>query len=124
MKEQQTRDYRLRARKPSAILALSLPAVVLLVAGFTFTVASPRSGSVDPRYATVEVVVVSGDTLWSIARKHVSKEADLRAAVDDIMRLNDLPNSTLRPGQVLLVEVPLDQAATGTLEDLIGTAEF
>jgi len=124
VKKQLIRDCRLRARKPSAILTLSLPAVVLLAAGFTFTVASPRVGNVEPRCSTVEVVVMPGDTLWSIARKHVSKEADLRAAVDDIMRLNDLPNSTLRPGQVLLVGVPLDQAGTGTSEDLIGAAEF
>lgn len=122
MREQRTRDCRLQARKPGAVLALLLPAAVLLAAGFTFTVASPRSGSVGPRCATIEVIVAPGDTLWSIARNHVSKEADLRAAVDDIMRRNNLSSNTLHPGQVLLVEVPLDQAVTDTT--LAGTGKF
>lgn len=51
----------------------------------------------------VEVVVAPGDTLWSIAKRHVGKEVDIRAAVRDIMALNHLSSAVLRPGQVVMV---------------------
>ena len=45
-------------------------------------------------------VVRAGDTLWSIARS-VAGEADVRAVVDEIQRLNGLEGTALVPGQVL-----------------------
>lgn len=101
-------------RKLSATLAVLIPVLLVSAAGFAFGVANLRLGSARPKSITVEVVVVPGDTLWSIAREALSREADLRATVDHIMRVNNLPGSVLRPGQVLLVEVPLDQASAST----------
>jgi hypothetical protein len=46
------------------------------------------------------VVVQGGDTLWSIASS-VAGDADVRAVVDEIQRLNHLDGTVLVPGQVL-----------------------
>jgi nucleoid-associated protein YgaU len=46
------------------------------------------------------VVVQGGDTLWSIASS-VAGDADVRAVVDEIQRLNHLEGTDLVPGQVL-----------------------
>jgi Tfp pilus assembly protein FimV len=46
------------------------------------------------------VVVRSGDTLWSIAAD-AAPEEDVRAVVDAIIAVNDLPGVGLVPGQVL-----------------------
>ena len=46
------------------------------------------------------VVVESGDTLWAIATS-VAGDADVRALVDEIQRLNGMSGSDLVPGQVL-----------------------
>jgi nucleoid-associated protein YgaU len=48
------------------------------------------------------VVVRQGDTLWSIARS-VAGDQDVRVVVDAIAELNDLRDTTLQPGQVLLL---------------------
>ena len=82
--------------------AIALTCAVGITLGATWP---ERAASVGPALTTVEVVVAPGDTLWSIARRHVGKEVDLRAAVDDIIARNRLSSTTLQPGQVLVVEI-------------------
>jgi LysM repeat protein len=48
------------------------------------------------------VVVRSGDTLWSIASS-VAGDDDVRDVVHRIQRLNGLRDTTLVPGDVLLL---------------------
>ena len=48
--------------------------------------------------------------LW-VSQKDFSSEVDLRVAVDDIMRTNNLSSSIVRPGQVLRIAVPIDVPA-------------
>ena len=52
-----------------------------------------------------EVVVRSGDTLWSIARDHGPASADIRETVDRIRRINGMKDAMVYPGQVLKVPV-------------------
>lgn len=94
-------------RAPSEFGMFLACAIALACAvGITLGATRPeRAASVGPALTTVEVVVTPGDTLWSIARRHVGKEVDLRAAVDDIIARNHLSSTTLRPGQVLVVEI-------------------
>ncbi|NLG80833.1 MAG: LysM peptidoglycan-binding domain-containing protein [Firmicutes bacterium] len=85
-----------------------LACAIALASAVGITIGATRaeraaSGSLSP--TTVEVVVAPGDTLWSIARRHVGKDVDLRVAVDDIIARNRLSSTTLRPGQVLVVEI-------------------
>ncbi|MGE5584628.1 MAG: LysM peptidoglycan-binding domain-containing protein [Bacillota bacterium] len=98
-----------RGRRYCEVGVFLLCAVALgSVVGITLGTTRAGHRAPDPAVAAVEVVVMPGDTLWSIARRHVSKEVDLRAAVDDIIALNRLCSTTLRPGQVLLVQVEID----------------
>jgi LysM repeat protein len=50
--------------------------------------------------APATVTVMSGDSLWSIARE-VAPTRDPRAEVDQLRQLNHLTNDSLAPGQTL-----------------------
>lgn len=97
-------------------LALLILGAALSAAGLALGVSAVRARRAGAMAATIEVVVTPGDTLWSIARRHASEEADLRAVVEDILRLNGLEDARIRPGQVLLVEAPVDRVDTAALK--------
>jgi hypothetical protein len=48
-------------------------------------------------------VVRSGDTLWGIAVRSGSLGADPRPMIDQIQKLNHLPDAGIRPGQTLIL---------------------
>lgn len=52
------------------------------------------------------IVVQSGDTLWEIAEDSGLKQ-DTRDTVFEIMRYNSLSDSTIVPGQVIYIPVPM-----------------
>jgi hypothetical protein len=55
-----------------------------------------------------EMIVIPGDTLWSIAATIPGSEhADLRQVIYEIKKLNNISTSKLIPGQVLLVPAEL-----------------
>ncbi len=98
----------------AALLALcALPIASAAATGLALALAgSQRPAATDRGFpAAVEVVVAPGDSLWSIARRCLPLEADLRAGVDAIMRLNDMSSCLVRPGEVLLVPVSGSGAA-------------
>ncbi|MCR4403327.1 MAG: LysM peptidoglycan-binding domain-containing protein [Firmicutes bacterium] len=100
-----TAETRRPARAEVAIL-LTCAIVAAGALGIVLRAARPRGEAALARAThTVEVVVASGDTLWSIAREHVGRDVDLRAAVDDIVARNRLSSTILRPGQVLVVAI-------------------
>lgn len=49
------------------------------------------------------VCVVPGDTLWTVAQNHEVSGASTQDVVEWLKVYNDLPSSTLRPGQRLVV---------------------
>ncbi|MGY2128644.1 LysM peptidoglycan-binding domain-containing protein [Blastococcus sp. SYSU DS0617] len=49
------------------------------------------------------VVVQPGDTLWSIAGAVADEGDDIRAVIAEIRALNELPDATLVPGQLLVL---------------------
>ena len=51
-----------------------------------------------------EIVVVPGETLWSIAQ-HVSSRQDIRSVVDTLVELNHLESAGLVAGQRLIVPI-------------------
>jgi hypothetical protein len=54
--------------------------------------------------ASLQVYIVQpGDTLWRIARLHVGPNGDPRPVIEEIREANDLPTSTLIPGDRLVV---------------------
>ena len=82
-------------------LVLSIAAVA---SGIVLSIADANRCNVDCE--VLQVSVVPGDTLWGIAKSHFDAEVDLRMAVDNIMRENNLTSSVLRPGQVLQITIP------------------
>jgi LysM repeat protein len=55
--------------------------------------------------ASRRVVVVRGETLWSIARRSFPSE-DPRLVVDRIVGVNDVDAGGIAPGQVLAIPGP------------------
>jgi Tfp pilus assembly protein FimV len=80
-------------------------AVVLVVAVFLLVAPGLARGDGPDRPAPrVTYVVVSGDTLWSIAQR-VAPGQDPRPVVDGMIEANGL-HSGLQAGQELLIPVP------------------
>lgn len=89
-----------RGRRVLAFLA-SVPAVIAVSIAIVSGGGALASGEGSAPAATfVEVTVMPGDTLWSIAEE-VAPGADPRDVVDAIMRLNALPSGSLTAGQAL-----------------------
>lgn len=82
------------------LLATACAAVLLLMSH----VSSQNLLSEDQTY--VDVVVLEGDTLWHIARRHTQPGHDPRPVVELIRQANGLETALVRPGQVLKVPVP------------------
>lgn len=83
----------------AAVLLTTIAAVVLLLAN-ALAVGADASYGGD---GLSEHVVVAGDTLWDIAAAHTAPGDDVRVTVGEVRRLNGLSESTVYPGQVLLV---------------------
>lgn len=66
--------------------------------GLVLFVDSPVSSSTKP----AEVIVASGDTLWSIAVKYAPTVGP-RQSIEAIYALNHLNDAKIQPGQLLLV---------------------
>jgi hypothetical protein len=77
-----------------------LVGLLLALAGLAGVLVAPASQAADPIGARPTVVVRSGDTLWSIAARHAPGR-DPFATIDEIRRLNDLPDDTIQAGQRL-----------------------
>lgn len=93
-----------------ALVTMAL-AVAVIGSSVVLCIADAMKCTDDSGYQVVEVTIMPGDTLWGIAKDCFSSEVDLRVAVDDIMRTNNLSSSIVRPGQVLRIAVPIDVPA-------------
>jgi membrane-bound lytic murein transglycosylase D len=69
-----------------------------LRAGSTITVFHSPAAPQPPASGTVQHVVQSGDSLWSIARKY-------KVRVNDLRSWNDLNGSMIQPGQSIRIEL-------------------
>lgn len=90
-----------------ARLGMTLTVATLLGMGIHSALVPPRAGVLVP------VTVTRGDTLWGLARDH-APDRDPRAVVDEIVRVNDLPEGVLPVGIVIRVPIssPVQEAAT------------
>ena len=84
-----------------AVLWLLCAAALAVTVLAWLVLAAPASQASGTHQPTV-VVVQPDDTLWSIASRHLP-DRDPYLAVDEIRRLNDLPDHVIHPGQELLV---------------------
>jgi LysM repeat protein len=72
---------------------------LLLLTGIVIVLA-PASRAADPPGPAPVAVVQPGDTLWSVAERHLPGR-DPYAVIGDIRRLNGLDDWTVYPGQRL-----------------------
>lgn len=103
----QARPVRLTARGRFAVTtAVGIVAAVVLVVAFSIgrgsAAASAGVAQPAPSAAPATIVVGPADTLWTLAAR-VAPNADRRATIDRILRLNALAGAAVRPGQTLLV---------------------
>lgn len=90
-------------RRGRAVLVLLFAAVSATTA---LTVAT-ASRAADPPGARLVETVRPGDTLWSLAERHLP-EHDRITTVEEIRELNDLEDYTLRPGQEIILPIRRD----------------
>jgi LysM repeat protein len=79
------------------IISTVVAALVLLLASSVM--------AAGPEPETVDYVVRSGDSLWTIAAEIADAGDDVRGLISEIRHLNDLDSSLIIPGQELLVPV-------------------
>lgn len=91
-----------RAAVTAAIVAVTL--VVALFVGFGGGLGGGLlfAGGAEQELVK-EVVVRSGDTLWSLAVQHGPSRRDVRETIDRIRSLNQLESANLRPGMRLMI---------------------
>ena len=86
-----------RGRLLVLLVAVALAATALLV-GSRALAAAPASSQ-----RVVEHVVEGGETLWGIAAASVAPGDSVRAAVTELVRMNNLPSAEVMAGQTILV---------------------
>lgn len=90
-----------RGRRVLLALAAAPFAIAVVMAGFTGLAANATADDV-AAVSFERVVVLPGDTLWSIATE-IAPGADPREVIDDIQRLNLLQGGQIIVGQQLAI---------------------
>ncbi len=85
-------------------LVVVLGLLVTLLAAFSFGRAADTEAAVspEPRPALTETTVQPGESLWAVAQR-IAPESDPREVVQQVRRINGLPDSRLQAGQQLLL---------------------
>ena len=55
----------------------------------------------------VPVYVSEGDNLWKLSAQYADGKTDIRNYIDRVMRINNLSNTNIKPGDLLMF--PQDQ---------------
>ncbi len=78
--------------------------LMMLVVGFGLTslIGFPESYASEPK-KYVSVDVVSGDTLWDLAKNYGDASKDVREVVYEICRVNQMKAQDLHAGQTILI---------------------
>lgn len=76
-------------------------ALCLVLAGLVAALAASTSRAA-PSGAPPVAVVQPGDTLWSVAARHLPSN-DPYGVIEEIRHLNDLTGNTIHPGQELIL---------------------
>ncbi|MBC7593189.1 MAG: LysM peptidoglycan-binding domain-containing protein [Kineosporiaceae bacterium] len=91
-------------RRGRFVLLLAAIAAILLM-GITLGDSTAATDHVGTPAATQTITVKAGETLWQIAGS-ANPNGDIRQTVDDIMKLNSLPNAAgLQMGREIAVPV-------------------
>ncbi|MFC4777688.1 LysM peptidoglycan-binding domain-containing protein [Paenibacillus sp. GCM10023252] len=90
-------------RKHSLKILTSIVVSIILFTGFALIGTNASSTQLAPAGAGEQtIIVVGGDTLWSIASNYI-EEGDIRRTVYSIKKRNNLDSTVLQPGQTLII---------------------
>ena len=89
-------------RLGTAVIAVASLVTALALVAIAWLSASPATAGVSAASGASQVMVHSGDSLWTIATE-VAPGRDPRAEIADLRRLNHLTGDTVTPGQLLRV---------------------
>lgn len=100
-------------RKPAARLIRSLAMIGMMIAAFWLGAQIRANAAADvpaasaggARQAYLLHAVEPGDTLWTIAGRHLPDDMELGAFIHEIRRFNGMETSRLLAGQVLKIPV-------------------
>lgn len=91
------------AKKNKRVIYWDRVAAVAMVPVFAFTLFRTAFPSNIVEYEEREVIVKSGDTMWSIAKDAVGEKEDVRKVIYHMMKDNNLPDANIHPGMRLKV---------------------
>ncbi len=92
-----------KVKKTKYIIYWDRVAAVALVPVLAFTLFRAAFPSNVVEYEDREVIVKSGDTMWSIAKDAVGESEDVRQVIYQMMKDNNLPDANIHPGMKLKV---------------------
>ncbi len=84
--------------------------VIVLMILLVFSATAMAVPSDKEEFTFVNVVVRKGDTIWDLSKSFAAKNEDVRIVVDRIYKVNKIQDSSIRPGQSLVVPVQKEHA--------------
>jgi hypothetical protein len=90
------------------VLAVITIALSLTSFGLMSAFAASSNGSEQNANIPLQIVVASGDTLWTIAKEHKPKQMDTRDYIEMIKKWNGKRNSSIQAGEVLQIPILAD----------------
>ena len=83
-------------------LSVRLSVILAAIVSVFLLIGGPADADAPPP-PTEEYVVISGDSLWSIAAERIEAGDDIRVLIADIRTASGLNSSSLHPGQILRI---------------------
>jgi hypothetical protein len=87
-----------RLRKGRCVVMLVLLMAITVLAGGLL-----KATAADEGRLMQSVVVKQGDTLWSLVEKNYDYRGDIRNAIYEVRRINNLQDTLIVPGQLLYI---------------------
>lgn len=99
----QGRKKRRRPKKLSWVLLLTIVPMICFIISFAMPANASEILEVRPMS---EVIVSDGDTLWTLVKEYrPNYKGDIRRAIYEIQKINDLKGAKLYPGQILKIPI-------------------
>lgn len=84
-------------------LAASCLVFMLLFSSFLLMKTDASTEELVASAEEISIVVVSGDTLWAIAKRYTNDRDDVRKTIYEIKERNRLQSANIHPGQKLII---------------------
>lgn len=100
------RESAISADHSQSLLAKGLIVALLTFAAvFAWGMVEPRPAESATPAQTVTYTVQEGDTLWRYAQETTPAGRDVNQKIDEIVRLNNLQSTSLKPGETIVVPI-------------------